>query len=58
MQYADFRTPHGIVTIGPFPTFDACYLFVCRIDTADSDFEFDSFHDDPPQSDRPPYATV
>jgi hypothetical protein len=47
MLYADFRTPHGIVTIGPFPTLDACVLFVDRIDTADSDFVFIDYHDDP-----------
>jgi len=46
-HYADFRTPHGIVTIGPFPTHRACYLFVIRIDTAESDFEFVGYHDDP-----------
>jgi hypothetical protein len=47
MQYADFATPHGIVTIGPFPTFDDCYLFICRIDTAESGFQFVGYHADP-----------
>lgn len=58
MHYADFRTPHGIVTVGPFPTLDDAVRFACAgvEDGGDHSLQLVEFHDDPQQPDHPQFC--